>query len=817
MPPAERVKLRDEKRRLVHFRAFLDRLMDSKSTPADWEWLRQHSEARRAEHERGAPKWEGKAVQYMYPTNQAQLVRNYDLLRRLGTPIVTCFATHTGAGSPADDKGAAGNLSSALPLAVGAAVMFTYNLWTDAGLANGTRGVVIGLIFGAMKSAEDGPPIAILVQVGAGYLGPSYLSSMPRVVKVTERTEDYIVNKIVASRTAFPLMLAAASTIHKSQGQTYELGVVDIGEQEGKHPGKSYTAFSRFKDSIGFYCRPVPTLARLQWAAGKDAQMALRKRIAHEHELENNAFKTIQKAHALVVAEFQHVRRECHDADVLFTAGDWRTRRIRTDSEWSMLVLSVLSGQRAAFVHTHWGKRQLKQGGRVVLLTDALVSFQRIWKAQSRWPAQRAEVDDMGRAKVWRLRTKADWAKDPSVKELHRQFQQKAALERNSTGALQRQWAAASAKVDEKRKDDAGDRKSLIRMAEWAHKNQAALGAEVFDLGLIAPMISVGGRDSVFFSENIASLTNEYGLFPFPGSTSSARITWNKPDSTNITVYLYDFYPNKRLQRNWRNIETWLQAHGIATVVHTVSKDTRRSRKQIGVSCGIVAARVLTSAMLDFDGFTRHPVHEAVSSSVLRAANTELAAAGHVPSSYSNTTKTCFLSASKIRFLAEGYMRREGKCANPFHPVSEYVQHYNWPFPCTSVDELLVFIARAITTTGDSRTFFCTNSEGAGHSGFHWVACIVDKATRSSVANAMEDEHAAEPGPRAGTMRDGGSEADECDAGEEPEEHPDDGEDEDEEEGEVHQDDSDGGEDTGAVDYAEVEIDVDRDDPAGDY
>ena len=66
-------------------------------------------------------------------------------------------------------------------------------------------------------------------------------------------------------------------------------------------------------------------------------------------------------------------------------------------------------------------------------------------------------------------------------------------------------------------------------------------------------------------------------------------------------------------------------------------------------------------------------------------------------------------------------------------------------------------------------------------------------------------------------MRDGGSEDDEFDAGEEPEEHPDDGEDEDEEEGEVHQDDSGGGENTGAVDYAEVEVDVDRDDHAGDY
>jgi serine/threonine protein phosphatase PrpC len=126
--------------------------------------------------------------------------------------------------------------------------------------------------------------------------------------------------------------------------------------------------------------------------------------------------------------------------------------------------------------------------------------------------------------------------------------------------------------------------------------------------------------------------------------------------------------------------------------------------------------------MLDFDGFTRHKVNEAVHSSVLRAANTDLAAEGHIPSGLSNTKKTCFFSASKIKFLAEGYMRREGNCTNPFNPVSEYVQHHNWPFPCTSVDELLVLIARATTATGDSRTFFCTNSEVASHSGFHWVA-----------------------------------------------------------------------------------------------
>jgi hypothetical protein len=116
------------------------------------------------------------------------------------------------------------------------------------------------------------------------------------------------------------------------------------------------------------------------------------------------------------------------------------------------------------------------------------------------------------------------------------------------------------------------------------------------------------------------------------------------------------------------------------------------------------------------------------------------------------------------------------------------------------VDELLVLIARAITAAGGSRAFFRTNSEGSGHSGFHWVAFFVGKATRSSVASAMEDKHAAEPGPRAGSPRDGDLEADERDAGEEPEKHPDEGENEDEEEGEGHQGDSGGDEDIRAMD-----------------
>ena len=50
--------------------------------------------------------------------------------------------------------------------------------------------------------------------------------------------------------------------------------------------------------------------------------------------------------------------------------------------------------------------------------------------------------------------------------------------------------------------------------------------------------------------------------------------------------------------------------------------------------------------------------------------------------------------------------------------------------------DVLLHLQRGHRPLGN-RTFFCTNSGGAGHSGYHWVACIVDKATQSSVANAM--------------------------------------------------------------------------------
>ena len=61
----------------------------------------------------------------------------------------------------------------------------------------------------------------------------------------------------MAEFTQFPLRLAWAVTIHKSQGKTYERAIVDLGPRSFA-PGQTYVALSRITELDGLYLtRPL--------------------------------------------------------------------------------------------------------------------------------------------------------------------------------------------------------------------------------------------------------------------------------------------------------------------------------------------------------------------------------------------------------------------------------------------------------------------------------------------------------------------------------------------------------------------------------
>ena len=75
-----------------------------------------------------------------------------------------------------------------------------------------------------------------------------------------------IVSETVGTYTRYPLMLAWAVTIHKSQGKTFERVLIDIGKGTFAH-GQMYVALSRCTSLEGIVLKQ-PILKRHIWMDG---------------------------------------------------------------------------------------------------------------------------------------------------------------------------------------------------------------------------------------------------------------------------------------------------------------------------------------------------------------------------------------------------------------------------------------------------------------------------------------------------------------------------------------------------------------------
>jgi ATP-dependent DNA helicase PIF1 len=118
-----------------------------------------------------------------------------------------------------------------LVLAVGAQVMLLKNKHEVNGLMNGSRGVVTSF------DPISGDPF---VKFLSGIVIP--------VGRETWESEEYNGLK----RKQIPLNLAYAVTIHKSQGATLDLALIDIGRSTFEC-GQAYVALSRVKSLESLY------------------------------------------------------------------------------------------------------------------------------------------------------------------------------------------------------------------------------------------------------------------------------------------------------------------------------------------------------------------------------------------------------------------------------------------------------------------------------------------------------------------------------------------------------------------------------------
>jgi ATP-dependent DNA helicase PIF1 len=173
-------------------------------------------------------------------------IRLRDLLR----PVVVIKSADTGVGVQKVTPDQCDTVQN-LTLCIGAKVMLTQNIWVELGLINGTTGTVEDVVWKEHADVKKDQPQALLTAVD-GYSGPALFTQQDgkKAIPVFSVLREWEGAGGSCSRRQFPVTLAFALTVHKSQGLTLNRVVLDI-EDKDNTAGLTYVAVSRVKKLSG--------------------------------------------------------------------------------------------------------------------------------------------------------------------------------------------------------------------------------------------------------------------------------------------------------------------------------------------------------------------------------------------------------------------------------------------------------------------------------------------------------------------------------------------------------------------------------------
>jgi len=254
----------------IGFRTALNNLRSGDPTVHDWKLLSSRVQANLAPAEVA----QFKDALRIFATKEEVRRLNHSCLRDLGVPVIVVRAFHEGREAEKASTEDAGNLQAVFTAAIGSKVMLTRNIWTERGLVNGSIGTVHDIIWApGIENPRVQPPEAFLIHFD-GYNGPALCEREgKKLVPIFRLTTEWNNGSVVCHRTQFPLVLAYAITIHKSQGLTVERAVLNLSGKKDFAPGLTYVAISRVKSLRGLLFEESFDLERLRTGQSRTTAM----------------------------------------------------------------------------------------------------------------------------------------------------------------------------------------------------------------------------------------------------------------------------------------------------------------------------------------------------------------------------------------------------------------------------------------------------------------------------------------------------------------------------------------------------------------